>query len=107
MVTKHQNMETKFKTTNGSIVLNTWNPSSKPMPVQNRYIKTIKHKCEPTLFDQIIENSFDINIAKSHVTILMYFNRDIIGKFSTCQTELNDHGHVSIWITSRIKIVFV
>lgn len=107
LVTKHQNMETKFKTSNGSIVLNTWQPTSKPMSVQNRYIKTIKQKCDPTLFDQIVENSFDITISKSQITILMHFNRDVIGKFCTCPTELNDHGHVSVWITSRIKIIFV
>lgn len=108
MVTKHQIMENKFKTSNGSFVLgNQWTPINKPMPVQNRYIKMIKQKCDPTLFDQIVENSFDITIDKTRIQILINFNREIIAKFSNCPIELNDHGHVAVWIASRIKIVFV
>ena len=77
------------------------------MSTQNRYIKHVMKRCDASFVDTIVNASFDITINTSSVAVLVHYNRDLIKNFNECRVELNEYGHVTIWITTRIKMIFV
>jgi|APGre2960657373_1045057.scaffolds.fasta_scaffold203743_1 hypothetical protein len=84
-----------------------WNPTIKTLTIQHRYSKQLQIKCDPKIVDLIIENSFNMDMTNQTTTFMMNHDRKILEHFVDCPIQINQNGHITLWIASRIRLIVV